>query len=144
VSAYSAHTVIATEKVMDNAHIDGQLAAYERAIDAQICAYNTAFAELGLRFRWDAQTLNTLASIAGEKARISAYIESHQPHLLNAYSAEFLSEAILSRKTAHTPDVLPTPPGTATQAPATRNVYRHFALTAYPTDELGLPALAGA
>ena len=129
---------------MDNAHIDGQLAAYERAIDAQICAYNTAFAELGLRFRWDAQTLNTITSIEGEKARISAYLESHQPHLLNAYSAEFLSEAILAIKTAHTSDGLPTRPGAAVEAPATPRVYRNFARTSYPTDEPGLPALAGA
>ena len=129
---------------MNDAHIDGPLAAYERALDAQICAYNTAFADLGLRFRWDTQTLNALASIEDEKARIVAYIESHHTHLLNAYSAEFLSEAILARKVAHTPEALPAPPAVATNAPAAPRVHRSFGRAAYPADEAGLPALAGA
>ncbi|HXZ06710.1 MAG TPA: hypothetical protein VEI25_01505 [Paraburkholderia sp.] len=129
---------------MNDAHTDGQLAAYERALDAQICAYNTAFADLGLRFRWDTQTLNALASIEDERARIIAYIESHHTHLLNAYSAEFLSEAILARKVAHTPDMLPAPPGVAANAPAAPRVHRSFERKTYPADEGGLPALAGA
>ena len=129
---------------MNDAHIDGQLAAYERALDAQICAYNTAFADLGLRFRWDTQTLNALASIEDEKARIIAYIESHQTHLLNAYSAEFLSEAILAKKVAHTPETLPARPLVATNAPVEPRVYRSFGRMAFPADDAGLPALAGA
>jgi hypothetical protein len=82
--------------------------AYEEAghdpeLQAQLCAYNTAFAELGLRFRWDARTFVSLASIDTEQKRITAYIEAHHAHLLNAYSAEFLSQVILDKKRAHYP-----------------------------------------
>ncbi len=80
----------------------------ERDLRAHVCAYNMAFAELGLRFRWDSHTLASLASIDGEAARIVAYIEAHHPHLLTAYSADFLSEAILAKKNALRPEALET------------------------------------
>jgi hypothetical protein len=83
--------------------------AHQAEIQAQLCAYNCAFDELGLRFRWDARTLALLAMIEGEEARIAAYIEAHHPHLLKAYSAGFLSRAILERKNARYPACLPTP-----------------------------------
>lgn len=41
-------------------------------VEAQLCAYNSAFDELGLRFRWDANMLASLALIEGEEARIVA------------------------------------------------------------------------
>jgi hypothetical protein len=129
---------------MRNAHDDGQWADLERAVDAQLCAYNSAFADLGLRFRWDAQMLMSLISIDGEHARVIAYIETHQPHLLSAYSAEFLSEAILAKKIAHTPEALPTrveAPVDGYRAQRTSSV---FSLSNYLPDEPGLPALAGA
>src|ERR1700742_4826075 len=52
----------------DNAHHD----AHDAEIQAQLCAYNCAFDELGLRFRWDARTLALLTMIEGEEARIAA------------------------------------------------------------------------
>jgi hypothetical protein len=72
-------------------------------VQAQLCAYNTAFDELGLRFRWDEHTLTSLAVIDGEQEQIAAYIEAQHPHLLKAYSAEFLSRAILEKKHARYP-----------------------------------------
>ena len=72
-------------------------------IQTQLCAYNAAFDELGLRFRWDAQTLALLTKIEDEQAQIAAYIEAHHGHLLRAYSAEFLSGVILEKKRAHYP-----------------------------------------
>lgn len=75
-------------------------------IEAQLCAYNCAFEELGLRFRWDERTLTSLATIHGEEEQIAAYIETHHAHLLNAYSAEFLTRAILDRKRARYPSRL--------------------------------------
>lgn len=81
--------------------------AHDAEIQAQLCAYNAAFDELGLRFRWDAQTLASLAMIDGEQAQIAAYIEAHHGHLLNAYSADFLSQAILGKKRARYPAPLP-------------------------------------
>ncbi|RQR35641.1 hypothetical protein DIE23_08610 [Burkholderia sp. Bp9143] len=128
---------------MRNAHDDGQRTDYDRAVNAQLCAFNSAFADLGLRFRWDAQTLMSLAAIDGDHARVVAYIEAQQPHLLNAYSAEFLSAAILVKKSAHTPDALPT------RIEASCDGYRSqraagFTLSQYFGDDAGLPALAGA
>jgi hypothetical protein len=126
---------------MRNAH-EGHT-DHDRAVDAQLCAFNSAFADLGLRFRWDVQTLTSLSAIDGEHARVVAYIETQQPHLLNAYSAAFLSTAILEKKRAHTPEVLPTRIDTA---PDTARSQRSagFALSQYFTDDAGLPALAGA
>lgn len=61
-------------------------------------AFNAAFYELGLRWHWDVQTYQSLCPTTEEKERIRAYLESHQPHLLKAYDAEFLIEAIQTTK----------------------------------------------
>ncbi|MGF6757563.1 hypothetical protein [Paraburkholderia sp. GAS334] len=129
---------------MGDAHIHGHHTEREQAIRTQLCAFNTAFAELGLRFRWDAQTLESLTSIEGEQARIVAYIETHHPHLLNAYSAAFLSEAILAKKTALSPDVLPARTEASVNAHATQPASQSFSFAAYWSGEPDLPALAGA
>ncbi|CAG4897581.1 hypothetical protein [Paraburkholderia gardini] len=129
---------------MGNAHIHGHQTEREQAIRTQLCAYNMAFAELGLRFRWDVQTLESLAAIDGEQARIVAYIEAHHPHLLNAYSAAFLSEAILAKKTAIAPEVLPSPVEASTGAQTVQPASQGFSIAAYWSGEPDLPALAGA
>ncbi|WP_036044791.1 hypothetical protein [Paraburkholderia mimosarum] len=113
----------------------------DRQLEAQLCAFNTAFAELGLRFRWDASTLFSLATIAGESARVAAYIETHHPHLLKAYTMEFLCEAILARKNAQAPGEWPL------ATPAPREAQEWPAVTAAMEQDWhggGLPALAGA
>jgi hypothetical protein len=69
--------------------------------EAQLCAYNTAFEELDLMFRWDAGTLVALAPINGDRERVRAYIERHHPHLLTAYSADFLCQVIVEKKNRH-------------------------------------------
>ncbi|MCP3721808.1 hypothetical protein M3I53_01490 [Paraburkholderia sp. CNPSo 3272] len=118
-------------------HLDPR---HDRQLQAQLCAFNTAFAELGLRFRWDARTLHSLASIAGEHARVAAYIETNHPHLLKAYSMDFLCEAILARKNAQAPGEWPL------TAPAQRGSQEWGTAAAMEQDwrEGGLPALAGA
>ncbi|SAL71110.1 hypothetical protein AWB71_04324 [Caballeronia peredens] len=70
----------------------------DREVHAQVCAFNTAFEELDLMFRWDAQTYRALASADSDYGKIAQYIETHCPHLLKAYSAEFLCQAIVARK----------------------------------------------
>jgi hypothetical protein len=75
--------------------------ADEREIHTQLCAYNSAFEELDLMFRWDAATLHTLAGAPDDHARIAKYIDMHCPHLLRAYSAEFLCQAIVEKKNAY-------------------------------------------
>jgi hypothetical protein len=69
--------------------------------DAHLSAYNAAFSDLGLRFRWDRDTLNALNEFNSESARITAYIERHHAHLHKAYDAEFLAQLILRKKTQY-------------------------------------------
>ena len=113
------------------------------ALDAHLCAYNMAFAELGLRFRWDADTLASLAAIEDEGARIVTYIRTHHPHLLAAYSAEFLSQAILEKKNAlrATPLCACGPAAIETNRPSVLQVRVR---DAHPPADFTLPMLAGA
>ncbi len=115
----------------------------ENDLHTQLCAYNMAFAELGLRFRWDAVTLASLASIETEAARIVAYIEAHHPHLLKAYSADCLSQAILEKKHALRPEslVVPAPGAIETNRPSLLQVR---ARETHPSSDFSLPMLAGA
>jgi hypothetical protein len=66
--------------------------------DAHLSAYNAAFSDLGLRFRWDRGTLDVLKEFNSEAARITAYIERFHAHLHRAYDAEFLAQLILHKK----------------------------------------------
>jgi hypothetical protein len=91
------------ETTMNPSQFDARDSAHDAEVEAQLCAYNSAFEELGLRFRWDARTLTLLAMIDDEEAQIAAYIEAHHAHLLKAYSAGFLSRAILEKKKARYP-----------------------------------------
>jgi hypothetical protein len=82
------------------AHFDSPAARGTTSADATLCAYNSAFSDLGLRFRWDSDTLDVLMEeFNTELARISGYIERFHSHLLKAYDAEFLAELIFQKKT---------------------------------------------
>jgi hypothetical protein len=116
--------------------------ASDHHLHTQLSAYNSAFAELGLRFRWDVDTLRELASIEGDEARLAAYIETHHPHLLTAYSCDFLCAAILVRKNAMAPGALVIDRGAA--AASGRTFADAAASVAREWSEVGLPALAGA
>lgn len=61
-------------------------------------AYNAAFYELGLRWYWDTSTYPHPLPDAHERRRIRTYLESSQPHLLKAYDADFLIDAIQAAK----------------------------------------------
>ena len=61
-------------------------------------AYNAAFYELGLKWHWDPETYQALLPKEDEKERIRYYLESHHAHLLNAYDADFLIDAIEATK----------------------------------------------
>ena len=69
--------------------------------DAHLSAYNAAFSDLGLRFRWDQATLDVLKEFNSEAARITAYIERFHAHLHRAYDAGFLAQMILSKKATY-------------------------------------------
>lgn len=66
-----------------------------------VCAYNAAFSELGLRFRWDAGALGSMGDIRCEQTRMAEFIRRYHPHLLKSYDAEFLSGLICERKNAY-------------------------------------------
>jgi hypothetical protein len=97
------HAICLKETTMNLSQFDACVSAHDAEVEAQLCAFNSAFEELGLRFRWDARTLASLAFIDGAEAQIAAYLEAHHAHLLKAYSAGFLSRAILEKKNARYP-----------------------------------------
>jgi len=61
---------------------------------AELAAYNQAFCELELPWRWDATTLSQLKSIASDCDVVGAYVERSQAHLLRAYEKAFLRELV--------------------------------------------------
>ena len=68
----------------------------QQATDAHRQAYNAAFEELGLNWHWDRVTYACLPAAGREGLR--RYIEQEHPHLLRAYEADFLVEAIETAK----------------------------------------------
>jgi hypothetical protein len=66
-------------------------------------AYNAAFYELGLGWFWEAGCHQ--AGPAGERACVREYLAQHQPHLLTAYDADFLVDAILTAKARCAPQM---------------------------------------
>lgn len=61
-------------------------------------AFNAAFHALGLRWHWDDDTYEQLAADPCERNRLRQYLQHRQPHLLRAYDADFLADAILGAK----------------------------------------------
>lgn len=66
------------------------------ATDAHRHAYNAAFEELGLPWHWDGATFSRLQERGREGVR--TYLETEQAHLLRAYEADFLVDAIENAK----------------------------------------------
>jgi hypothetical protein len=64
----------------------------DTASEARRHAYNTAFQELDLGWYWDAETFARLHPYG--RAGVRSYVETSQPHLLRAYTAEFLVDLI--------------------------------------------------
>jgi hypothetical protein len=117
--------------------------AHDAEVEAHLCAYNSAFDELGLRFRWDARTLALLAGIDGEEAQIAAYIEAHHPHLLKAYSVGFLSRAILEKKQARYPACSPVRVESTRPLNQVERWAQMSSRREYVSYEVEVPALAG-
>lgn len=66
------------------------------ATEAHRQAYNAAFEELGLNWHWDPVTYACLPAQGPEGLR--AYLEKEHSHLLRAYEADFLVNAIETAK----------------------------------------------
>ena len=75
-----------------------QTYASRNTLEIERNAYNVAFCELGLEWYWDAQTYADLRAACEQKCHVRSYLEAHQPHLLRAYDAEFLVNAIESKR----------------------------------------------
>ena len=84
---------------MFNAGTDSNAAIHAAdAADVHRNAYNAAVYELGLRWHWDSETYRGLSSKTCERERLRTYLETHQAHLLKAYDADFLIDAIQTTK----------------------------------------------
>jgi hypothetical protein len=71
--------------------------------EARRNAYNAAFHELGLDWFWDSGC--AMPDSADERACVHAYLAQHRPHLLTAYDADFLVDAILAAKARCAPEI---------------------------------------
>jgi hypothetical protein len=68
----------------------------DQAAEAERHAYNAAFEELGLTWHWDSATYARLPARGRDGVR--AYVQTEQAHLLRAYDADFLVEAVETAK----------------------------------------------
>ena len=70
----------------------------DERIAAELEAYNRAFSELELPWRWDAGTFRDLLRTVADRDLVGAYIERDRPHLLRVYEKAFLRELVQSAK----------------------------------------------
>jgi hypothetical protein len=68
----------------------------DQAAEAHRQAYNAAFDELGLNWHWDPVTFALLPQQG--RAGVRHYLETEHAHLLRAYEADFLVNAIETAK----------------------------------------------
>lgn len=74
----------------------------------ELAAYNHAFCELELPWRWDATTLSQLKSIATDCDVVGAYVERNQAHLLRAYEKAFLRDLVQAARDRYQRETLST------------------------------------
>jgi hypothetical protein len=73
-------------------------AAVVNPADIHRNAYNAAFYELGLRWHWDDAIYQAELCKEGERDCLMNYLKTQQAHLLKAYDADFLIDAIQAAK----------------------------------------------
>jgi HAD superfamily hydrolase (TIGR01509 family) len=96
--------------------VDGTLADTER--DGHRIAFNAAFDEAGLPWRWDAALYGELLSVTGGKERMRFFCERHDPAFLQQADADDRIKALHASKTRHYLDLvgrggIPLQPGVA-------------------------------
>jgi HAD superfamily hydrolase (TIGR01509 family) len=79
--------------------VDGTLADTER--DGHRLAFNAAFAETGLPWRWDASLYGELLTVTGGKERMRFFCERHDPAFLQRSDADERIKALHAAKTRH-------------------------------------------
>ena len=91
-AALQENAMLATHHVNTN---DTDMPGH-RGVESHRIAYNAAFEELGLNWHWDAVTYALLP--AQGPAGVRHYLEHEHQHLLRAYDADFLVQAIEAAK----------------------------------------------
>jgi hypothetical protein len=88
------------EPMMSNVAVSEPVAGHvsDEGMAAELEAYNRAFLELELSWRWDARTFRDLLRVAADRDFVGAYVERNQPHLLRVYEKSFLRDLVLSAK----------------------------------------------
>src|SRR6516165_11780712 len=88
---------------MSNAAVSERVAEHvsDSFIAAELEAYNRAFLELELSWRWDARTFRELVQLAADRDFVGAYIERNHAHMLRVYDKSFLRDLVLSAKDRH-------------------------------------------
>ena len=79
--------------------VDGTLAETER--DGHRPAFNAAFRDAGLPWRWDVETYGELLSVTGGKERMRFYCERYDPEFLKRPDADQAIRALHADKTRH-------------------------------------------
>jgi hypothetical protein len=68
------------------------------ALDAEVDAFNAAFDELDLGWRWDRTVIEALAPAGDDRARVAGFLRQHCAHLLKVYDEAFLVDLIVATK----------------------------------------------
>jgi HAD superfamily hydrolase (TIGR01509 family) len=118
--------------------VDGTLADTER--DGHRPAFNAAFAEHGLAWRWDDVLYGKLLAVTGGKERIRHFAQEHDPAFLARTDAEDLIRALHATKTSHYLSLLnkggiPLRPGVAQLIQEARTARLRLAIATTTTPE---------
>jgi HAD superfamily hydrolase (TIGR01509 family) len=122
---------------------DGTVAETERY--GHRVAYNEAFAELKLDWRWDEELYGKLLSVAGGKERLRHYLARYRPELLDNVARSGLIEKIHDAKARHFATLaasIPLRPGVLRLVREARAASLVIAITT-TASELGVGALLG-
>jgi len=79
--------------------VDGTLADTER--DGHRVAFNHAFAEAGLDWRWDMELYGELLAVTGGKERMRYYVDRYRPDYVKPADFEALVARLHAAKTRH-------------------------------------------
>lgn len=67
------------------------------AVDAEVDAFNAAFEELDIAWRWNREDFTGLGR-GDDRAKVGAYLRERGAHLLKVYEAGFLVDLIVATK----------------------------------------------
>lgn len=84
--------------------VDGTLSENER--DGHLVAFDRAFAEAGLDWRWDVELYGDLLSVAGGKERLAYYIARYRPEFHPAEGVASFVARLHALKTKHYLDIV--------------------------------------